>query len=221
MNPNQVKPPIHVAVQIREPLLQAGACAALRDETGIVMLNDDVELVLGRLDVLVVDASAVPALIQRIAGGAGEYAHLRILVLAANAREHAIRCAFSLGIHGIVLNTSPLDDFIAGVRAVARGDTYLCQALACQLANAEDRELLTPREDDVLQLLAQGLCNKSIGRNLDIATETAKFHVRSIMMKLNAKTRTEVASIAICCGMTEHFSLSLPKAHGMAYSAQQ
>lgn len=211
MNPNDITQQIAVSVRIKEPLLRAGACAALRDETNLVLVGDDADLPASQIDVLVVDASAVPALVEDMARQAEHYAQMRILVIATTAREHAIRGAFSTGILGIILSTSPLSDFIAGVRAVAKGQTFLCSALACRIAGTAERDLLTPREDDVLQLLSQGLCNKSIGRSLDIATETAKFHVKSIMVKLNAKTRTEVASIAISCGMTEHFGLSLQK----------
>lgn len=211
MNPHQVKQQISVSVRIKEPLLRAGACAALREAPGIVLIDGDDAAPPSEIDVLVVDGSAVAALVEGMTGQPGQNTHPRVLVIATTAREHAIRSAFSQGILGIVLSTSTLGDFIAGIRAVAKGETFLCRALACQIADARDRDPLTPREDDVLQLLAQGLCNKSIGRSLDIATETAKFHVRSIMLKLNAKTRTEVASIAISCGMTEHFALSLPK----------
>ncbi|NGZ88524.1 response regulator transcription factor [Duganella aceris] len=212
MNPSNNKSQIYVSVHIREPLLRAGACAALQKEKGIVVFDgDDAALPPTKTNVLVIDGSAVPKLIQDIAQGAKEYAEVRILVVATTARDHAIRCAFSQGIHGIMLSTSPVKDFVSGIRRIANGDTYLCQTLALQMANVTGRNILTTREDDVLQLLALGLCNKSIARNLDIATETAKFHVKSIMVKLQAKTRTEVASIAISGGMTEHFALSLPK----------
>lgn len=202
-----VERPIRVSVRIREPLLHAGACAALQREPGIAVVDDCAAHLdghpAGGPDVLVVDGSAVPPPDTR--------AGMRLLVVAASARKHAIRSAFTQGIHGIVLSTASLEEFVCGIRTIAEGDTYLCRTLASQMRDTSCGDVLTRREDDVLQLLAQGLCNKSIGRRLDIAPGTVKFHVKSIMEKLNASTRTEVASIAISRGMTEHFALALPR----------
>lgn len=208
MNISAAKSLIHVAVQIREPLLQAGACAALQQAGDIVQV--DTGGTPQPVQVLVVDGAAVPTLSQHLATGAQTYAGARVLVVVASARNHAIECAFRHGIHGVILNTASVEDFIAGVKSVARGDFFLCSELARQ-AHLPGRNTLTTREDDVMQLLAQGLCNKSIARQLDIAAETVKFHVKSIMVKLNASSRTEAASIAISQGLTEHFALSLPK----------
>lgn len=204
MNWNEVKPPIYVCVRVREPLLHAGACAALQQEPDIVLVDYRAEGPPGKVDVLVIDGSAVRELPE-------SYAASRVLVIAASARRHAIQCAFQRGINGVMLSSSGTEELVAGIRSVARGRTFLCQALAFQVANVAGNNVLTTREDDVLQLLAQGLCNKSIGRQLDIATETVKFHVKSIMVKLDASSRTEAASIAISKGMTEHFALSLQK----------
>lgn len=199
--------PIQVAIRIKEPLLQAGICATLR-QAGIAVL--DAGATPERVDVLLVDGSVLPALSQHLADSPPAYAGARVLVVVASARNHAIECAFKRGIHGVILSTATVDELLNGVQTVARGNQYLCAVLARQ-AHLPSRDALTSREDDVLQLLSQGLCNKSIGRNLDIATETVKFHVKAIMVKLNAVTRTEAASIAISHGMTEHFALSLPK----------
>lgn len=202
MNWNETKP-LYVAVHIKEPLLHAGACAALQSDSGIVVVDREGHPP-RKVDVLVIDGSAV-------AEPRDGYAGARVVAVVSSARKHAIQCAFNHGIHGIILSSSSVQDFVAGIRSVARGRTYLCQTLAFQIANLSGSNVLTTREDDVLQLLARGLCNKSIGRRLDIATETVKFHVKSIMVKLNASSRTEAASIAISGGMTEHFALSLPK----------
>jgi DNA-binding NarL/FixJ family response regulator len=198
-----VERPIHVAVRIREPLLHAGACAALQKEPGITVVDHGAHGPAAGPHVLVVDGSAVPPPDARTG--------VRLLVVAASARRHAIRAAFKEGIHGIVLSTASLEEFVCGIRTIAEGQTYLCRTLTSQMRDASCGDVLTRREDDVLQLLAQGLCNKSIGRQLDIAPGTVKFHVKSIMEKLNASTRTEVASIAISRGMTEHFALALPR----------
>jgi DNA-binding NarL/FixJ family response regulator len=65
----------------------------------------------------------------------------------------------------------------------------------------ETIELLTPREMDVLEMLAEGLSNKLIAHRLSISDHTAKFHVNSILAKLNAGTRTEAVTRGIRLGL--------------------
>jgi DNA-binding NarL/FixJ family response regulator len=62
-------------------------------------------------------------------------------------------------------------------------------------------EDLTPRENDVLQLLAEGLANKAIARRLDISEHTVKFHVNAIMSKLGASSRTQAVVRATRAGL--------------------
>lgn len=77
---------------------------------------------------------------------------------------------------------------IAPPRRVAAGDEYVPEAL-------------TPRERDVLELLAQGLPNKAIAARLAISDQTAKFHVASICGKLGASNRTEAVRVALARGL--------------------
>jgi DNA-binding NarL/FixJ family response regulator len=94
-------------------------------------------------------------------------------------------------------------DLVAGIRALARGENYLCDAVAHQLSRIAPRDMLTSREDEVLRLLARGRSNKSIARELDIAVGTVKVHVKSILSKLDASSRTEAASIATERGLVD------------------
>jgi DNA-binding CsgD family transcriptional regulator len=65
----------------------------------------------------------------------------------------------------------------------------------------EEGTALTPRELEVIRLMAHGLGNKSIARELGISTSTAKFHVASVLAKLGARSRTEAVSIGIRLGL--------------------
>jgi DNA-binding CsgD family transcriptional regulator len=118
-------------------------------------------------------------------------------------REHAIRSVIELGIDGLVLTSSPVCDLLAGIRALSRGSHYLCEPAAQLLDQMPEHEALTEREDDVLRLLARGLCDKSIACDLGIAVGTVKAHVKSIMSKLGPSCRTEAASIATQRGIVE------------------
>ncbi|AIY41672.1 two-component response regulator [Collimonas arenae] len=79
----------------------------------------------------------------------------------------------------------------------------MCAPVLRQLAQVAERDMLTGREGEVLQLLAKGQSNKSIARGLDIAVGTVKTHVQSIMSKLDAGCRTEAVSVAIERGLVE------------------
>jgi DNA-binding NarL/FixJ family response regulator len=108
--------------------------------------------------------------------------------------------ALDAGARGFVLKEAPLDDLVRAVRALARGETYVDPVLGGILAgvDATDRlPELTPRERDVLRLLAEGLSNEQVGQQLFISAETVRTHVRSAMGKLEADTRTHAVATAI------------------------
>jgi DNA-binding NarL/FixJ family response regulator len=205
MSQQETERRVAVLVCIEEPLLQAGVRVSLADEPGIDVIDADPISVHRSVDVVVADSTTAAKIAEdgrRFALGQSlQFA--RILVIAAQAREHAVRSALEQGIHGFVLASSPVCDLVAGVRALSRGGNYLCSPVAKQLALIAERDMLTSREDEVLRLLAKGLCNKSIARDLDIAVGTVKAHVKSIMSKLDANCRTEAASIATERGIVD------------------
>ena len=209
-----------VLVCIEEPLLQAGVRASLAEESDIEVIAADLISVPRSVDVVVADCSTAAKVLEdrrRFALGQGlQFA--RILVIAAQARERAVRSALEQGIHGFVLASSPVRDLVAGVRALSRGGNYLCTPVAQQLAQVAERDMLTSREDEVLRLLAKGLCNKSIARDLDIAVGTVKAHVKSIMSKLDASCRTEAASIATERGLVDVPGSSMRRAKPHPYA---
>jgi DNA-binding NarL/FixJ family response regulator len=110
---------------------------------------------------------------------------------------------------GLLLRDIEPETLLATVQAVARGLVVLDPELAAELLPEEDEpgaveppaEALTPRELEVLQLLAEGLANKAIARRLDISDHTVKFHVNAIMGKLNAQSRTEAVVRATRLGL--------------------
>jgi DNA-binding NarL/FixJ family response regulator len=108
--------------------------------------------------------------------------------------------ALDAGIRGFVLKEAPMDDLLRAVQTVARGGTYVDPVLAGTLAaTSVGKELpeLTPRERDVLRLLADGLANEEIGKRLFISAETVRTHVRKAMEKLDADTRTQAVARAL------------------------
>ena len=93
-----------------------------------------------------------------------------------------------------------MEDLVRALETVARGDVYVDPVLAGVLAAAGvggELPTLTQRERDVLRLLAQGLANEEIGKQLFISAETVRTHVRKAMGKLEADTRTQAVAKAI------------------------
>lgn len=110
---------------------------------------------------------------------------------------------------GYLRRDASAEEIINSVRSVASGLTVvdparLPEVLASgqtHLFRSDSTEPLTPREKEVLQLLADGLPNKTIARQLEISEHTAKFHVSSLLAKLGAYSRTEAVSIAARRGL--------------------
>ena len=103
------------------------------------------------------------------------------------------------GARGYVLKDAPLDALVRALGTVASGGMYVDPALADVLIKAMPaRELgLTPRERDVLRLLADGHSNESIGRELFISPDTARTQLGTAMAKLGVSTRTQAVAAAL------------------------
>jgi len=134
-------------------------------------------------------------------------------VLALLADEELAAEAYAAGVRGLLFRDAGPRRLAAALRAVAEGLMVLDGGLADLLAPpAEDdedprglgdepAEPLTPREVEVLQLLAQGLSNKQIAARLAISDHTAKFHVAAILGKLGADGRTDAVVRAARAGL--------------------
>jgi DNA-binding NarL/FixJ family response regulator len=108
--------------------------------------------------------------------------------------------ALDAGARGFVLKEAPLGDLIRALRTVAGGGTYVDPALAGMLVSGEVAErlpALTKREREILRLLADGMRNENVARELFISPLTVRTHVKNAMTKLEADTRTEAVASAL------------------------
>lgn len=213
------RPGVHVLVHYAEPLLAVGLAAALRSVPGLAVTAHGIEPASagGRpVDVVVTDylAGMELAASQR-QGGAGPLAAARVMIVAAQDRENNVRRALEAGVHGYLLLGSSLDELACGVQALARGSKYLSMEVAQRMADSLTHEALTAREADVMRLLARGDCNKTIARRLDIAIGTVKTHVKSIMAKLDAASRTQAVTIAARRGLVDALPPEAPAPSGV------
>jgi DNA-binding NarL/FixJ family response regulator len=105
---------------------------------------------------------------------------------------------------GLLQLNASCDQIVHAVKSVAGGLTVFDGALAPQSSGDEPPpEELTPREIEVLRLLADGLANKDIAARLSISEHTIKFHIRSILGKLGAASRTEAVARGLRNGLIE------------------
>lgn len=130
----------------------------------------------------------------------------RVIVFTAFDTDERILEAVQAGAQGYLLKGVPRDELFNAIRVVHGGGSLLQPVVASKLLRqvsqpSAEPENLTPRELEVLKLVAQGLPNKEIAQELVISERTVKFHVSSIMGKLNAGNRTEAVSLATQQGL--------------------
>lgn len=137
-------------------------------------------------------------------------AETTVILLSDHSRPSWTAEALRAGVRAILPSEVSPEQFAAALQAVMAGlvvvhpseiPAALPQASAASSPLAELTEPLTPREREVLQMLAGGLVNKEIAAKLSISEHTVKFHVASILGKLGAATRTEAVSLGIRRGL--------------------
>lgn len=134
---------------------------------------------------------------------------VQVVILTASADDSVLVQATEAGCAGFVLKTSPLDELISAVRTAAAGEIMISGELLSRLLSRlrlrqeSPRSELTAREHEILQLIAQGLTNGAIAKELFISVNTVRNHVQSLLTKLEAHSKLEALSIAIRDGLIE------------------
>jgi len=125
-----------------------------------------------------------------------KHAKARVLIMTTYDGDEDIFKSLSRGAMGYLLKDAPRQEILQAIRAVAVDQHYTSGAIASKALQRMARPSLTQRERDVLQQLAEGRSNKDIGRRLQITEGTAKTHVKAILTKLDAMSRTEAVAVA-------------------------
>jgi two-component system nitrate/nitrite response regulator NarL len=138
----------------------------------------------------------------------------RVVILTTSSDERDLVDSLQAGASGYLLKDMEPDDLIAALEGIIAGDTIVAPELTGALARAVRQESvvvdpqaafadLTPREAEILCHLAGGQSNKVIGRELGISDGTVKLHVKSILRKLEVRSRVEAAVLAVEKGLCD------------------
>lgn len=122
---------------------------------------------------------------------------LRVLVLTSFGGQQRVQMALAAGAAGYLLKSADVDEVAEAIGAVARGEVHLdAEAAEHLMADQAGIRALTPREREVLGLLAEGCSNQEIARRLAITERTARTHVSNLLGKLHLGSRTQAALLA-------------------------
>jgi two-component system response regulator NreC len=136
----------------------------------------------------------------------------KVLMLTGYLEDEHVAGALKAGASGYVIKNSELDELLLGIQAVNRGNPYFSSSIGdgdltdylWQLKSNSGRvgyDLLTAREREVLQLIAEGASNQKIAQELVISVKTVEAHRAHIMTKLHAKNRTDLIRYALRKGL--------------------
>ncbi|HEY3962885.1 MAG TPA: response regulator transcription factor [Gaiellaceae bacterium] len=122
----------------------------------------------------------------------------KVLIFTAFSERSLLTRGLESGAKGYILKEAPHSTLVRAIEKVAQGEGYVDPALMPAFLTGKDTgDLLTAREREILQLLADGLSNADVAGRLFISQETVKSHVRHILTKLEADTRTHAVAIAL------------------------
>jgi DNA-binding NarL/FixJ family response regulator len=120
-----------------------------------------------------------------------------VLIFTAYSERSLLSRGLESGAKGYILKEAPHETLLRAIEKVAGGETYVDPALMPAFFTKDREDMLTSREREILRLLADGMSNADVAGKLYISQETVKSHVRHILTKLEADTRTHAVAIAL------------------------
>jgi DNA-binding NarL/FixJ family response regulator len=206
---NPHAPPIRVLCVDDHPLVRKGIASILGNESDMQLVAEggngrdavalfrqhrpDVTLMDLRMPEL--DGIGATRLIR------GEFPEARIIALTSYDGDQDIYRALEAGVRGYLLKEMVHTEVLNAIRVVHAGRRLVSQEVAGRLGESLSQVALTPREVEVLELVAQGLANKEIAARLGTAGGTTKMHVQNILAKLGATDRTHAVTIGLQRGI--------------------
>jgi DNA-binding NarL/FixJ family response regulator len=215
--------PVRVVLVDDDDLMRAGLRAVLSTDATIEVVGEAsngraaaAAVRAGRphlvlMDVRMPDLDGIAATREVLAGSP----NVKVVILTTFEQDDYIFDALNAGASGFLLKRTSPEDLLAGIHTVAAGDSLLSpsvtrtviERMARQptpsLSSSNRLEALTPREREVLELIARGLSNGEIAGQLVIEESTVKTHVKRILMKLRLRDRIQAVIFAYESGLTQ------------------
>lgn len=212
--------PIRIVLADDHPMMRAGIRAMLQEVPGAEIVGEAGEgheafalVEKNRPNILVADI-AMPGLngLDLAARVAKEIPEVRIIILSMHSTEQYVRRAMQAGASGYVLKDAGQEELKLAVIAVARGESYLSPGVSKQVIagfvgglgeEPGSLERLTPRQREVLQLIAEGLRTKEIAKKLRISSRTVETYRAQLMEQLDIRDVAGLVRYAISAGLVQ------------------
>ena len=211
---------IRVLLADDHKILRSGMCGLLESEPGIKVVaqaedgrtavrlcrehSPDVVL----MDISMHDMNGIEATRQIIVNTPGA----KVVILSMYSGQKFVADVFKAGASGYLLKDCDFGEVVSAIRAVLAGETYLCPQIATVLrddylrrilqAETPAAAVLSPREREVLQLLAEGKSTKEIAYSFNLSVKTIEVHRQKIMEKLDIHSVAELTKYAVREGLT-------------------
>jgi DNA-binding NarL/FixJ family response regulator len=211
---------LRVVIADDQLLVRAGICELLKvvpDLTVIGQASDGSEALrlieTHRPDLVLMDL-AMPGMngLEATVLAKKQFPHIKVIVLSDHSSEEFVFRALRSGADGFVLKDDPVDELYTAIESVAKGGEHLSPQvtkkvilgyLQAQMGGKDMLKSLTPRQREVLQLVAEGKSTKDIARLLRVSVNTAKTHRQKLMEKLGVHEITGVVRYAVKSGLIE------------------
>ena len=210
--------PIRVLLADDHTLVRAGICSLIKNMEGTEVIaeagdgREALRLVrTHRPDVVLMDV-AMPGLngLEATARIAKKFPHVRVIILSMHINEEYVLQALRAGAAGYLVKGADAAELEIAIRAVARGETYLSPTVSKHVVTdyiqrisgeTTSLELLTPRQREVLQLIAEGYSTKKIAHTLKISVKTVETHRMQLMERLDIHDIAGLVRYAIRVGL--------------------
>ena len=191
-------------------VLRMGLMTAASDEPDMEVVAD-VENGLDAIEAFRLHRPDIVVLDMRMQGLSGietiealreQFGNVRVLVYSNFAKGEEVYRVLKAGASGFVVKEMAVDRLLEAIRAVSNGERYVPPEVAMRIGERLLAQL-TPREMEVLKLVAKGLSNKEIATALNVVEGTIKIHVTNLLAKLGVSDRTQALVVAIKRGIIE------------------
>jgi len=202
-----MKHPIRVFLADDHPPLRAGLAAILNSQpdinvvgeagTGREALGSEAVADVYVVDLRMPDGDGIHVIQQLMKRDPSS----KVLVLTTFDNEEDVFRALEAGARGYLLKDTTTEELVSALRQVHSGERYLPHSIATRLADRLVRPTLTPRELDVLRLVAKGRTNKELASAMFVSEETVKTHMKALFLKLGVHDRAEAVSVSLKRGI--------------------